>query len=40
MEARGIGNRGLRHYENFRKYNLDYTLKWRNLQKPTIAMGR
>ncbi len=38
MEARGIGNRGLRYYENFRKYNLDYTLKWRNLQKPTIAM--
>lgn len=37
-EARGVPERGLRFYENFRKYNLDYTLKWRNLPKPTIAM--
>ena len=36
--ARGIPERGLAFYENFRKYNLDYTLKWRNLAKPTIAM--
>ena len=40
MKARGIPNRGLRYYENFRKYNLDYTLKWRDLPKPTIAMVR
>jgi enoyl-CoA hydratase len=36
--ARGIPDRGLRNYENFRKLNLDYTLKWRSLPKPTIAM--
>ncbi|MFP8878480.1 MAG: enoyl-CoA hydratase-related protein [Myxococcota bacterium] len=36
--AREIPERGIRFYENFRKYNLDYTLKWRNLPKPTIAM--
>jgi enoyl-CoA hydratase len=40
QEARDIPERGLRFYENFRKYNLDYTLKWRNLPKPTIAMVR
>jgi enoyl-CoA hydratase len=40
MKDRGIDGRGLRFYENFRKYNLDYTLKWRNLPKPTIAMVR
>jgi enoyl-CoA hydratase len=34
----GIADRGLRFYENFRKYNLDLTHKWRNLPKPTIAM--
>jgi enoyl-CoA hydratase len=37
-EARGIPDQGLLFYENFRKYNLDLTWKWRNLQKPTIAM--
>lgn len=37
---RGIPDTGLREYESFRKYNLDYTLKWRNLTKPTIAMVR
>ncbi|HXZ86907.1 MAG TPA: enoyl-CoA hydratase-related protein [Myxococcota bacterium] len=37
---RGIPETGLREYEAFRKYNLDYTLKWRNLAKPTIAMVR
>jgi enoyl-CoA hydratase/carnithine racemase len=26
------------YYNAFRKYNLDLTLKWRNLPKPTIAM--
>ncbi|UCE86009.1 MAG: enoyl-CoA hydratase/isomerase family protein [Deltaproteobacteria bacterium] len=40
QEARGIPERGLRNYENFRKVNLDYTLKWRSLPKPTIAMVR
>jgi enoyl-CoA hydratase len=40
QERRGISDRGLRFYENFRKYNLDYTLKWRNLPKPTIALVR
>jgi enoyl-CoA hydratase len=29
---------GLRYYDSFRRYNLDLTLKWRNLPKPTIAM--
>ncbi|MCP4002647.1 MAG: enoyl-CoA hydratase [bacterium] len=38
QEAREIPPRGIEFYENFRKYNLDYTLKWRNLPKPTIAM--
>jgi enoyl-CoA hydratase len=37
--ARGLEERkGLRWYEGFRRYNLDLTLKWRNLPKPTIAM--
>jgi enoyl-CoA hydratase len=37
--ARGLEERrGLRWYEGFRKYNLDLTLKWRNLPKPTLAM--
>jgi enoyl-CoA hydratase len=39
QEARGVADRrGLRFYEEFRKYNLDLTHKWRNLPKPTIAM--
>lgn len=29
---------GLAYYDSFRRYNLDLTLKWRNLPKPTIAM--
>ena len=37
---RGVPDVGLREYDAFRKYNLDYTLKWRNLPKPTIAMVR
>ena len=36
--ARGIPDKGLEWYEAFRYYNLDLTLKWRNLTKPTIAM--
>ena len=39
-EQRGIGPVGIGEYEAFRKYNLDLTLKWRNLPKPTIAMVR
>ena len=38
LKARGIPNVGLGEYEAFRKYNLDLTLKWRNLVKPTVAM--
>ncbi len=39
QEARGVADRrGLRFYEEFRKYNLDLTHKWRNMPKPTIAM--
>src|SRR6476619_1010905 len=33
-----IGAGGLRHYDAFKKYNLDLLLKWRNFEKPTIAM--
>lgn len=41
MRAHGVEERrGLRYYELFRHYNLDLTLKWRNLPKPTIAMVR
>ena len=39
-EAREIPEGGTEFYEAFRKYNLDYTLKWRNLAKPTIALVR
>jgi enoyl-CoA hydratase len=35
---RGIPRVGITEYDAFRKYNLDLTLKWRNLPKPTIAM--
>ncbi len=35
IEGRG---KGIEFYETFRKVNLDYTLKWRNLPIPTIAM--
>jgi enoyl-CoA hydratase len=39
-QARGIPDDGLRYYDNFRRYNLDLTVKWRNLPKPTVAMVR
>ena len=39
-KARGIPSVGIEEYEAFRRYNLDLTLKWRNLPKPTIAMVR
>ncbi len=38
QKQRGVPDQGLEFYDNFRKYNLDYTLKWRNLPKPTIAL--
>lgn len=37
-EARGIGDAGVEFYDNFKYYNLDLLLKWRNARKPTIAM--
>ncbi|MEX2238615.1 MAG: enoyl-CoA hydratase-related protein [Dehalococcoidia bacterium] len=37
-EQRGAAEHGIGYYDNFRHYNLDLTLKWRNLPKPTIAM--
>lgn len=39
-EEIGVSDSGIGYYEAFRKYNLDLTLKWRNLPKPTIAMVR
>ena len=33
-----IGDGGLQHYDAFKKYNLDLLLKWRNFEKPTVAM--
>lgn len=39
-ELRGASNDGIEFYRNFRKYNLDYLLRWRNLSKPTISMVR
>ncbi len=39
-KARGLPNVGIQEYEAFRRYNLDLTLKWRNLPKPTVAMVR
>ncbi len=39
-EERGMKPVGIAEYDAFRKYNLDLTLKWRNLPKPTIAMVR
>lgn len=38
LKSRGTPRVGIAEYEAFRKYNLDLTLKWRNLPKPTIAM--
>ncbi len=40
MRARGTPRVGIAEYDSFRRYNLDLTLKWRNLAKPTIAMVR
>jgi enoyl-CoA hydratase len=40
LEERGVPRVGIEEYDAFRKYNLDLTLKWRNLPKPTIAMVR
>jgi enoyl-CoA hydratase len=37
-KARGVPKVGIQEYEAFRRYNLDLTLKWRNLPKPTVAM--
>ncbi len=37
-KQRGLPRVGIEEYDAFRKYNLDLTLKWRNLPKPTIAM--
>jgi enoyl-CoA hydratase len=39
-QRRAVPDAGVDEYDNFRLYNLDYTLKWRNLPKPTIAMVR
>lgn len=36
--ARAIGDSGVDFYNNFKHYNLDLLLKWRNAPKPTIAM--
>jgi enoyl-CoA hydratase len=36
--SRNAPDEGPGYYDNFRKYNLDYTLRWRDLPKPTIAM--
>ncbi len=39
VEGRGLVEwEGLDWYEAFRKYNLDLTVKWRNLPIPTVAM--
>lgn len=40
VRRRGTPRVGAEEYETFRKYNLDLTLKWRNLPKPTVAMVR
>ncbi len=40
LQARGVPQVGIAEYDAFRKYNLDLTLKWRALPKPTIAMVR
>ncbi|MCA9829591.1 MAG: enoyl-CoA hydratase-related protein [Dehalococcoidia bacterium] len=37
-EARGLPESGIEFYDAFKHYNLDITLKWRNMPKPTIAM--
>jgi enoyl-CoA hydratase len=38
VRRRGVPAVGITEYDAFRRYNLDLTLKWRNLPKPTIAM--
>jgi enoyl-CoA hydratase len=38
LQIEGKMEQGLDYYESFRHYNLDLTMKWRNLKKPTIAM--
>jgi enoyl-CoA hydratase len=38
QRARAVGTAGIEFYNNFRHYNLDLLLKWRNAPKPTIAM--
>jgi enoyl-CoA hydratase len=38
LDATSIERLTVDYYNAFRKYNLDLTLKWRNLPKPTIAM--
>lgn len=40
QQRRGTPRVGIEEYDAFRRYNLDLTLKWRNLPKPTIAMVR
>ncbi|MFC3078283.1 enoyl-CoA hydratase-related protein [Phenylobacterium terrae] len=36
---RSLGARdGIERYDQFKKYNLDLLLKWRNFPKPTVAM--
>jgi enoyl-CoA hydratase len=40
LEARGVPRVGIGEYDAFRKYNLELTLKWRNLPKPSVAMVR
>ncbi len=39
-QRRGIPPDGLAFYDNFRHYNMDINIKWRNHPKPTIAMVR
>lgn len=39
-ELRGASDEGIEFYQNFRKYNIDYLLKWRNSPKPSISMVR
>jgi enoyl-CoA hydratase len=38
QEARGMPNEGHGVYKRLRKIYLENTMRWRNLQKPTIAM--
>lgn len=40
LDIGGKLEQGLGYYDSFRHYNLDITVKWRNLPKPTIAMVR